>query len=76
MDNNLSILHNQILQLLPKEKEVLYDIYTKALQDYSYLWEKFSDLSKLRSIILLIVRLFIEEHEQLKDLSLIDQELD
>ena len=69
----LSILHNQILQLLPKEKQVMHEVYTEVIRDYSYLWEMFPDLLKLRSIILLIVRLFVEEHEHLQDIGSIDK---
>ena len=67
-------LSRQIQELLPKEKQFLHKIYVKAIKDYSYLWEEFQDLEKLRKILILIVRLFIEEHRNLQDINQLDQE--
>ena len=36
--------------------------------------EEFPDIEKLRKILLLIVRLFLEKHKNLNDLSQLDQE--
>lgn len=67
-------LLQQIKQLLPREKKFLYQIYEKVIRDYAYLWEELEDLKKLRQILLVIIKLFIEEHKQLRDLSQVDQE--
>ncbi|MBI2651926.1 hypothetical protein HYX00_00550 [Candidatus Woesearchaeota archaeon] len=67
-------LLQQIKQLLPREKKFLYQIYEKVIRDHGYLWEELEDIEKLRQILLVIIKLFIEEHKQLRDLSQIDQE--
>lgn len=68
--NKLSI---QIQNLLTKEQRFLHQIYMKTIEDYSYLWDEFEDLDKLRRILLHIIKLFIEEHKYLTDINLLDQ---
>ena len=67
------LLH-QINQHLPKEKKFLYQIYEKVIRDHAYLWEELEDIEKLRQILLAIIKLFIEEHKGLRDLSQVYQE--
>ena len=67
-------LSRQIQLLLPKEKQFLHEIYVKVIKDYSYLWEEFKDIKKLRNILLVIVKLFIEEHKLVNNLSQLDKE--
>lgn len=67
-------LIRQIRGLLPKEKKFLYQIYEKIIRDHAYLWEELDDLDKLRQILLVIIKIFIEEHRNLRELSEIDQE--
>ena len=62
-------LLQQIKQLLPREKKFLYKIYEEVIRDHAYLWEELEDIEKLRQILLVIIKLFIEEHKRLKDLS-------
>ena len=67
-------LKAQILEFLPEEKKFLHQIYSKFLEDHAYLWEEFEDLDKLRHILLVIIKLFYEEHKHLHDLSQIEQQ--
>ena len=69
-------LKAQILRFLPEEKKFLYQIYSKFLDDHAYLWEEVEkeDISKLRYILMAIIKLFYEEHKNLRDVSQIDQQ--
>lgn len=67
-------LIRQIRDLLPKERKFLHQIYEKVIRDHAYLWDELDDLDKLRQIILIIIKIFIEEHKNLRGLSEIDQE--
>lgn len=69
--NQLSM---QIQELLPREKQFLRKIYAEVIEDYSYLWVEIEDIARLRQILLIIIKLFIEEHKGLQDLSQIDQQ--
>jgi len=64
----------QIQDLLPRERQFLHRIYSKVLEDYAYVWDEFEDTGKLRQILLVIMKLFIEEHKELRDLSQVDQQ--
>lgn len=66
-------LLQEINQLLPREKKFLYQIYEKVIRDHAYLWEEIENLEKLRQILLVIIKLFIEEHRSLRDISQVDQ---
>ena len=61
----------QIQDLLPKEKQFLHRIYAKVLEDYAYVWTEFEDTGKLRQILLVIIKLFIEEIKTLNRYSFI-----
>ena len=67
-------LIRQIRDLLPKEKKFLHQIYEKVIRDHAYLWEELDDLDNLRQILLVIIKIFIEEHKGLRGLNEIDQE--
>ena len=63
-------------ELLDEEREILNRIYSRFLEDHAYLWtdEEIEDLAKLRHILLVIIKLFYQEHRILKDVRAIDQQ--
>ncbi len=65
-------LKKQILEFLEEDKKVLHKIYAKWIDDHAYLWTEFEDLDKLRHILLVIIKLFYEEHKQLHDVNAVD----
>ncbi len=64
----------EITRLVPQEKKFLKDFYKKIIKDYAYLWEELDDLERLRKILLVIVKLFLEEHKDLTDLTESDRQ--
>jgi len=64
----------QIKKLVPKERKYLHKIYEKTIRDHAYIWDELEDIAHLREILLVIFKLFIEEHKGLHDSSQIDQE--
>jgi len=67
-------LKTRILNFLPEEKKFLNQIYSKFIDDHAYLWSEVEDIEKLRYILVVIIRLFYEEHKNLKDISQVDQQ--
>ena len=67
--NELKNFSISIQELLPEEKQFLHKIYAEVVEDYSYLWVEVENLDRLRQILILIIKLFIEEHKGLQDLS-------
>ncbi len=61
-------------KLLKEEKELLHKIYSRFIEDHAYLWEEFEDLEKLRHILLVIIKLFYEEHRRAHDVTKVDYE--
>jgi hypothetical protein len=72
----MQALKATIFRFLPEEKKFLHKIYSKFIDDHSYLWSEAEnlDLAKLRHILLVIIKLFYEEHKSLNDISQIDQQ--
>ncbi|MBI2652744.1 hypothetical protein HYX00_04735 [Candidatus Woesearchaeota archaeon] len=69
-------LKAKILRFLPEEKKFLNQIYSKFIDDHAYLWSEVEneDIPKLRYILMVIIKLFYEEHKNLHDVSKIDQQ--
>ncbi len=74
--NDMNRLKARILRFLPEERKFLNQIYSKLIDDHSYLWSEVEDkdLAKLRYILMVIIKLFYEEHKHLHDVSQIDQQ--
>ena len=66
-------LKAQILELLDEDKKILHKIYAKWIDDHAYLWQEVEDIEKLRHILMVIIKLFYEEHKHLHDVSQIKQ---
>src|SRR3989344_5781899 len=69
-------LKDRIWRFLPEEKKFLHQIYSKFIDDHAYLWSEVEnlDIARLRYILLVIIKLFYEEHKHLHDVSQIDQQ--
>lgn len=68
----MKIILEEIYKIVSEDKAILRELYNDAVSDYSFLWEEYKNLEKLREIMLKLIRLFYEEHKDLTDLSKID----
>ncbi len=73
----MDILKEQIRKLiaqkLKREDRLLEELYSEVEREYSVLWSKGHELERIREFLIEIVRMFLEEHSNLADLSEMDR---
>lgn len=65
-------LKHRILLLLDEDKKFLHKIYSRWIDDHAYLWDEIADLGRLRDLLVVLIKLFYEEHKSLQDLSQVE----
>ena len=73
-----SDIAEEIRRELKKEDALLHTLFSDVIDDHAYLWDhitEFTDLEKLRGILLHIIRLFLMQHQRdLTDLKALDKQ--
>ena len=66
-------IRERIIRKLNIENKKLEQLYDEIEHDYANLWIHIDDLPRIRAFLIEIIKLFLEEHGRLKDLSQLDR---